>query len=62
MFLILFLYGPFTPKAVDMQSVHDCGFLETSIYFDLLFAVHVKNYTCKYHDIGRCGDHMYVMR
>ena len=21
-----------------------------------------KNYTSKYHDIGRCADHIYVMR
>ena len=42
MFLILFLHGPFTPKEVDMQSVHYCSFLETSIYFDVLCEVHVK--------------------
>ena len=63
MFLILFLHGPFTPKAIYMQSVHFCSFLETSIYI-LMYCLKfmLKNYTCKYCKIGRCDDDIYVKR
>ena len=33
MFLILFLHGPFTPKEVDIQSVHYCKVLQGVIQF-----------------------------
>ena len=55
-------YGAFIPKAVDMHSVHNCCFGARSIYFDVLFTVHVKNDTNRYHDIDRCADHIYDMR
>ena len=44
-----------------MQSVHYCVFYKQDI-FQCMLAVHVKNNTCKYNEIDRCGDHMYAMR
>ena len=46
-----------------MHSVHYCIFVVTIIYFQVLFTVHVKKlHTCTYHNIGRCGEYMYIMR
>ena len=60
---------------IDMQShvsrcgeymYHYCSFLETSMYSLKLICYCLqfmsKSYTCKYHDIGRYSDHMYVVR
>ena len=54
--------GHLHPKKFICKVCIIVDFLQISIYFDLLFAVDIKNYTCKYHDIDRCSNEMYVMR
>ena len=49
-------------QRIDIQSVHVCSFLKTTICIDVLFVLYVNNYTYKYHEICKYDHDMHTIR